>query len=148
MDERIERLRAIHRLETGAEMDEFDQLISELANDEPLDPALLPDLFLSLYDDTENEEIMWGLLHLVEDFPAEAYASVLIEVLPRMVPQAKRWALLLLMRLLNSATDRPLLRQAYNAGSSDQKRLLRDLLQEIVRDNAGFADKVDQVTAL
>src|SRR6267143_5482459 len=122
MNPRIERLRAIHRLETGAEMDEFDHLIADLANDEPLDPSLLPDLFLSFYDDTEGEEIMWGLLHVVEDFPPQAYGSALVDALPGMVTQAKRWALLLLMRLLNSATDRPLLRQAYIAGSSDQKR--------------------------
>ena len=147
MNPRIERLRAIHRLQTGAEMDEYDQLISDLANDEPLDPSLLPDLFLSLYDDTDNEELMWGLLHLVEDFPPQAYASALVEVLPRMVAQAKEWALLLLQRMLNGASYRPLLREAYRSHSMEHQQLLRELLQEIVHKNAVFTDKAAEVTA-
>jgi hypothetical protein len=146
MNPRIERLRAIHRLETGAQMDEYDQLITELANDEPLDPALLPDLFLSFFDDTEGEEIMWNLLHLVEDFPGQAYALALIATLPSMVTQAREWALLLLQRVLNSAKDRPLLRDAYRAGSAEQQQLLRDLLQQIASTNGAFTDRVAQVT--
>ena len=146
MNPRIERLRAIHRLETGAQMDEYDQLITELANDEPLDPALLPDLFLSFFDDTEGEEIMWNLLHLVEDFPGPAYALALVQALPGMVTQAREWALLLLQRVLNSANDRPLLRDAYLTGSPEQQQLLRDLLQQIASRNAAFTEKAAQVT--
>jgi hypothetical protein len=146
MNPRIERLRAIHRLETGEEMDEYDQLITELANDEPLDPAMLPELFLSFYDETEGEEMMWNLLHLVEDFPTQAYAPALVETLPRMVAQANEWSLLLLRRLLNSASDRPMLREAYRAAPREHQELLGDLLQQIVRKNAVFAEKVAQVS--
>jgi len=128
-------------------MDEYDQLIAELANHEPLDPALLPDLLLSLYDDTDGEEVMWGLLHLVEDFPAEAYAVALVEALPRMVIHAKEWALLLLQRMVNSESDRLLLRDAYRAAGPEKQRLPRDLLAEIVAKNAVFAARVEQITA-
>jgi hypothetical protein len=147
MNSRIARLRAIHHLETGAEMDEYDQLLTEIANDEPLDSALLPDLFLSFYDDTEGEEAMWRLLHLVEHFPAQAYASALVEALPSMVTQAKEWALLLLKRMLNSPSDRSLLREAYNSHSMEHQQLLRDLLLEIVSKDAAFADKAAQITS-
>jgi hypothetical protein len=146
MNPRIERLRAIHRLKTGAEMEEYDQLIADLANDEPLDPALLPDLFGSFFDATEGEEVMWNLLHLVEDFPAQAYAQALVAALPGMVAQAREWALLLLQRMLNSASDRALLREAYRAHSAEHQQLLRELLQETVGRNAVFADKAEQIT--
>jgi GNAT superfamily N-acetyltransferase len=144
---RIDRLRAIHRLETAAEMEEYDRIIAELANDEPLDPALLPDLFLSFFDETEGEEVMWSLLHLVEDFQGQAYASALVEALPRMMAQAREWGLLLLKRMLNSEPDRPLLRAAFGAGSPEQQQLVRELLREIVGKNAAFAEKAAQVTA-
>jgi hypothetical protein len=147
MNPRIERLRAIHRLETAAEMEEYDRVLSELADEEPLDPALLPDLFASLYDDTEGEEVMWGLLHLVEAFPSQSYASALVEALPQMVTQAREWVRRLLKRMLNSATYRPLLRDAYRAHSPELQKLVRDLLQEIVSRNKSFADKAAQITS-
>jgi hypothetical protein len=147
MNPRIERLRAIHRLETAAEMEEYDRVLSELAEEEPLDPALLPDLFASLYDDTEGEEVMWGLLHLVEDFPSPGYASALIEALPQMVTQAREWSLRLLMRMLNSATERGSLRDAYRAHSPELQSLVRELLQEIVSKNKSFTEKAAQITS-
>lgn len=146
MNTKIERLRVIRRLETGPEMDEYDQLISELASEEPLDPALLPDLFISFFDATEGDQVMWGLLHLVEDFPPRAYASALVETLPQMVPHAREWATRLLMRMLNSEKDRPLLREAYIAASRQHQTLVRELLAEIVGENKTFADKSAQIT--
>jgi hypothetical protein len=147
MNARIARLRDIRRLETGAEMEEYDKLISEIASDEPLDPALLPDLFMSFFDATEGDQVMWGLLHLVEDFPAEAYASALVGTLPQMVNHAREWATRLLMRMLNSEKDRPLLRAAYLGATPLQQQLVRELLAEIVGDNKTFAPKTAQVVS-
>ena len=146
MDPLIARLRTIHRLETGAEMDEYDELIGQLSRAEPLDPALLSDLLLSFSDDTERREVMWGLVHHVEDYPAEIYIPGLVAVLPQMVPQAHEWALLLLRRLLNTAGDRSLLRDAYRTQPPEQREVVLGLLRELTVEDPSSARSVDEVT--
>lgn len=143
----IARLHAIRRLATGAEMDEYDNLLVELV-EAPLDPLLLPSLFLCFDDKTEGHEVMWGLLHLVERFPAPHYAPALLGVLPRMVKDARAWAETLLLRMLNSPADLVLLRDAYQAASPSLQQVAQELLQELARRNARFTEPVRQVMAI
>jgi hypothetical protein len=147
MNPQIARLRAIHRLETGNEMDEYDELIGQLAREEPLDPLQLPDLLLTFFDDTEQREVMWGLVHHVEDYPAALYVSRLVETLPEMIPQAHEWALLLLRRVLNAESDRLLLQQAYRAQPMERQPRILGLLRELVLEDPSAAPLVDAVTA-
>lgn len=133
-------------MQTTAETDEFDEIIGKLARVEPLDPRLLPDLLLSFIDDTEHQEVMWSLLHHVEDYPAEFYVAQLVAALPHMSPHAREWALLLLGRTLNSNACRPLLRVAWQALSGEHQHALAALFDELVQQAPARASHVAEVT--
>lgn len=148
MNPQIKRLRAIHRLETAAQLDQYDKLIGQLARAEPLDPALLPDLLGSFFDDTEAREVMWGLVHHVEDYPAEVYVPRLAEALPQMATQAREWALLLLRRVLNDDAYRALLRDAYRDAPAARQAAMRRLLDDLVQEDATVDAVVNEVVGV
>jgi hypothetical protein len=146
MDTRIERLRAVRRLETDEQMQEFDELLDSLGEEDSNDPALLSDLLRTFIDDTEGREHMWGLLHYVEAFPVEVYVPTLVQVLPEMRSLARKWGVLLLLRVLNNPTWRLDLREVYRKlPKSDQQQLV-EFLTEVARESSDLARKVAEVT--
>jgi hypothetical protein len=144
MNSVIERLRALEKLESREQSDEYQDLIAELAA--VSDPVLLPQLLRSFYDDTENHEAMWALLHLVEHYPERLYVTSLIEAIPDMLPRAHDWARLLLRRVLSSDPHRALLREVYTASGPAHQQPLRDMLREVVRWNPVSAAAAAEVT--
>jgi hypothetical protein len=146
MDTRIERLRAVRRLETEEQMQEFDELLDNLGEEDSNDPALLSDLLRTFIDDTKGREQMWGLLHYVEAFPVEIYVPTLVQVLPEMRSLARKWGVLLLLRVLNNPTWRLDLREVYRKlPNSDQQQLV-EVLTEVARESSDLARKVAEVT--
>lgn len=147
MDPRIERLRAVRRLETEQQMQEFDELLDSLGEEDSDDPALLADLLRSFTDDTKGREQMWTLLHYVEAFPLEIYVPTLVSVLPDMRPQARDWGERLLLRTLNSAKGQASLRELYRSLPAPQEQALAEYLRDIARESAELARKVADLTA-
>ena len=147
MDPRIEQLRAVRRLETEAQMQEFDELLDSLGEEDSNDPALLADLLRSFIDDTQGREQMWTLLHYVEAFPLEVYIPTLASVLPDMRPQARDWGERLLLRTLNNPEAHALQRELYRKLPASHKQALDEYLREIAQESTELARKVADLTA-
>lgn len=146
MDTRIERLRAVRRLETEEEMQEFDELLDSLGEEDSNDPALLSDLLRTFIDDTKGSEHMWGLLHYVEAFPVEVYLPTLVRVLPEMMSDARQWGVRLLLRVLNNPTWHVHLRQLYRGLPQRDQQQLTASLTEVAQKSSDLARKVAEVT--
>lgn len=146
MDARIERLRAVRRLETEGQMQEFDELLDSLGEEDSNDPALLSDLLRTFIDDTEGREHMWGLLHYVEAFPVEVYIPTFVRVLPEMISHARQWGMLLLLRVLNNPTWHSHLRQLYLTLPVSEQQQLEESLTEVGEMSADLARKAAEVT--
>ncbi len=147
MDIRIERLRAVRRFETEAQMQEFDELLESLGSEESSDPELLSELLCTFIDDTEEEEHMWGLLHFVEGYPHEIYLPTLIGTLPRMRPHARRWGTRLLLRVLNDSGARAHVRELYHKLTESEQQHLGQFLNDVAQKSTELASKVAEVTA-
>lgn len=148
MEARIERLRAVRRLETEEQMQEFDDLLDSLGEEDSNDPALLADLLRTFIDDTQGKEHMWGLLHYVEAFPLEIYVPTLVSVLPDMRPQAREWGERLLLRTLNNPKTRACQRELYRNLPASQKQLLDEYLHEVAQLSPDLARKAAEITAV
>ncbi len=146
MNPHITRLRALHRLETEEQAVEYDELLDALADDTPLDPSLLPDLLLSFFDDTEEKEVMWGLIHLVERYPDDLYVSRLVEAAPQMLPRARNWLIVLLRRVLKSGNARSPLREVYCSATPQHQKQIAGFLHEVVQWDSSAAAEVAEVT--
>ena len=146
MNSKVERLRAVRRLETSEQMREFDEILEELAPDGAFDPALLPDLLRTFIDDTEGEEQMWGLLHFVENYADDVYVPALVQALPDMNAHARRWGVLLLLRVLNSPPSQSQLRDVYRSLPPADQQRLEEFLREVARENPTLASKAAEIT--
>jgi hypothetical protein len=105
-----------------------------------MDPALLPELLRVFTDRTDNHEVMWGLLHLVEDFPAEDFYAAMLDVLP--LDDAREWIEILHFRTLNSDTARQAFSIALAAASGPGAAASRAILEQIVqRDQPPLRDR-------
>ncbi len=120
-------------LRTELECEAFDLALEGLAGD--MEDAVIQQIFKVFDDDTEQEEIMFGLVHFVESYQMEMYLTQLLESLPDMLENARNWAIVLNQRILED----DLCRREYTdiaAGMTPRiKRSLAFLLEEIKEDN-------------
>jgi hypothetical protein len=126
-------------------MREFDEILEELAPDGTFDPALLPDLLRTFIDDTEGEEQMWALLHFVENYADEIYIPTLIQALPDMSADARKWGVRLLLRVLNSEASYSQLRHVYRNLAPSDKQQLREFLREVAHESPAIASKAAEI---
>ena len=130
-DPRIDRLRAILTARSDGYGFQFDD---ELAAFGPLDADLAASLAL-LFDDNEpHDELMFSLIHFIEQLPSAAYITALLAAAPTLATSAPYWTTVVLIRILNSEETRlDLVRQlrlAPSAARSAIKALTEALTQE------------------
>ncbi|SDL29126.1 Immunity protein 30 [Paenibacillus jilunlii] len=120
-------------LRTELECEAFDLALEGLAGD--TEDAVIHQIFNVFDDDTEQEDVMFGLVHFVESYQMEMYLTQLLESLPDMLENARNWAIVLNQRILED----DLCRREYAdiaAGMTPRiKRSLAFLLEEIKEDN-------------
>ncbi len=111
------------RLMRSAEEGEaFERAVGQLSR--RMNPRDLSVMLLAFDDQTEQPERMWGLLHLVEDFADDVYATAYLGSLTTTVAMAREWMETLLIRQLNSESARAtLIRQAATAGPAIREAL-------------------------
>jgi hypothetical protein len=129
----IETLLANRGLSTKAEVTAFDAALVELSR-LGVSAADLDELLLVLIDDTDDHEVMFGLVHLIEDSSPEAELAALFRVLPALADQAPEWVMTLHYRLLNDATSRSLYPHLLADASSAALEAARDILEVIAED--------------
>lgn len=77
---------------------EWDQLVENFSVED------FPQILNVFYDETEDHEFMWGVVHLIEDesyMPEEDYLKCIALYSPDMT-DAHEWAMLLNIRILNT----------------------------------------------
>ncbi|MEK3796486.1 Imm30 family immunity protein [Paenibacillus sp. FSL R7-0204] len=100
----IARLYENRLLRTELECEQFDQALEGLAGD--TEDAVIHQIFRVFDDDTEQEEVMFSLVHFVESVQIEMYLTQLLESLPEMLEHARNWAIVLNQRILQDDTFR------------------------------------------
>jgi hypothetical protein len=100
----IRALRDNSRLDTPEAVRAFDEALEHISGD--LNPADLPELFAVFRDDTHDEEVMYGLVHLVEDFPLDDFLVGFLDAVAGMARNAPEWARTFHYRILNSEKAR------------------------------------------
>ena len=129
--ELIACLKANKRLKEREEVLAFDDSLEKLAEME-LDKAELIELFMILEENSEQEEVMWGLIHLIEDSAnLPTFFQAFIEVIPRLIDKAPDWAKLFHFRILNSQKSRSLLKEMLPIAKPASQKAIRKILDNI-----------------
>lgn len=129
----IARLYENRLLRTELECEQFDLALEGLAGD--TEDAVIHQIFKVFDDDTEQEEVMFSLVHFVESVQMEMYLTQLLESLPDMLEHARNWAIVLNTRILNDDNYRKDYAEIAALMPVKIKRCLAFLLEEIKEDN-------------
>lgn len=128
----IARLYENRLLRTELECEQFDLALEGLAGD--TEDAVIHQIFKVFDDDTEQEEIMFSLVHFVESIQMEMYLTQLLESLPEMLEHARNWAIILNKRILNDDNYRKDYAEIAALMPPKVKKCLAFLLEEIKED--------------
>ncbi|PEI85356.1 hypothetical protein CN679_24805 [Bacillus pseudomycoides] len=129
----IKRLYSCRFLTNQSECEEFDNALENLADCD--DEKLIKELCLVFEDETQEEEVMFGLVHLNESFEMGKYITEMLKALPKMVENAKEWAMLLNKRILNNDLYRIEYAKILVGMNRDIQLTAINLLNEIIADN-------------
>jgi Immunity protein 30 len=119
-------LRSSSRLRDDADFETFDRAVALLA--ESLDPRDLPAIYEAFDDGTEDYEVYWSLVHLVDKYDWRLMTTVYMDLLPETLPKAREWMELLAIRQVNHEGARKLLVEAARAAPAPNRDALRSLL--------------------
>ncbi|WP_081896892.1 Imm30 family immunity protein [Burkholderia sp. MSh2] len=104
----LEDLLRVRQLDTPDEVGEFDGVIETLSS-EVLSKEDLVNLLSVFIDRTRHEEVMYGLLHLIEASDVNLVVAALVQAAPAMKMIASDWLDTFIFRLLNGDHSRNVL---------------------------------------
>lgn len=119
-------------LRTELECEQFEQALEGLAGD--TEDAVIQQIFKVFDDDTEQEEVMFGLVHFLESYQMEMYLTQLLESLPELLETGRNWAIILIQRILADDIYRKEFADIAAGMPLRIKRFLAFLLEEIKED--------------
>ena len=126
----VAALRANRELATPEQVKAWDQAIAQF----PVDPSFLRELHLVFTDATKNEEVMFGLVHVLEDYDMDVQLAAFVSALPEMLKDAREWVLTLTWRILNDAKSREAYKAVLKAADPGARDAARGILEEVARD--------------
>ncbi|MBB1149854.1 hypothetical protein H4K35_06855 [Myroides sp. NP-2] len=120
------------------EVEQFEEALALLYQQEKIEH--LP-LFLSVLDDrTEQEEVMYGVLHAIESYAStlgfSKYIELILAAMDSFQEQAEEWKELIFLRMINSeACFDDLLRLVSQQHKEELKEELRLIFLRIIQRN-------------
>lgn len=144
-DRRIDELLLNRYLRTANEIDVFDEHLQSLRN--LGDDGAIPVLLSVLTDDTEQHEVMWGLVHLVESYGKDRYIPAIVSVLPTMSEDSPEWAEIMVCRILNSNECLQLFRTCFLGQGQPARNEILAFLSRIADGDAETENRIREITA-
>lgn len=146
LEDLIMTLKTNRLIRSRAEVVAFDEALAAVASQPEREVEnFLPELFTVFDDACQQHEVMWGLVHFVEDFDLETMIRAYAQAMPTLFQQAPEWAEILMHGVLNSDTDRAALKRLLPTLSSTDQLALRQVLDVIRKQDDEEAAKVTAV---
>lgn len=102
-----------------------------------------------LEDDTEHEEVMWGLVHTIEylsEIPPKEALKSLINAIPDNIEKCREWIEILRFRILNHDEYRKLFGEALKEVDVQNQEIVSNLLNDIKNEAPDkFGSKVEEI---
>lgn len=114
---------------TEDKVEQFEHLLTEASDG--LSISMILPLLLTLDDKCEFDEVMFGVVHAVERYPAESYFAVLVKNISAIWNNSPRWCEILHTRIINSPSSFTHFINAFLLMDSDIKALETHILKKI-----------------
>ncbi|MDF2904203.1 MAG: hypothetical protein K0S25_1841 [Bacillus sp. (in: firmicutes)] len=129
LNEEIQKLQKNRLLRNVNEVHDFEEAIQNIISLQ--DVNLVKDLCSGFDDQTNEHEVMFGLIHAIEEFEGEQGLFEMAKAIPDMLPHAKEWATILHYRILNHAPSRQLYAKVLTKINLRAKNIIVGILKEI-----------------
>ncbi|MEK3980646.1 Imm30 family immunity protein [Psychrobacillus sp. FSL K6-2836] len=134
-------------LQSQKEISEFEEALSNLIG--LGDKSLITELCMGFDDDTEQYEIMFGLVHGIEHLYKENIEDGLYLIalaVPRIIDRAREWMEVLHYRILNHEQVRRIYGSVISKLDIKTKEIIINLLRDIKSEDPDmFGNPVDEV---
>ena len=114
----------------------FDECLGILSEINGIGKQDIVSLFQVFTDKTGNEEVMFGLVHFIEDFQLDLIVESFIEAVPKMNSKASEWTKTFHYRILNSEAAREVFKLNIKNANMETKRIIQTILLEISKNKA------------
>jgi hypothetical protein len=142
----ILKLQNSRLLRNTHEVNDFESAIENIISLK--DVKLIKDLCSGFDDQTKDHEVMFGLVHAIENFEGEEGLLVMANAIPSILPYAKEWATILNYRILNHEPSRKLYVNVLKKVDKTVKDVIVDILNEVkTEDPARFGNSANEVLA-
>ena len=143
----IRRLKVNRLMHSEQEIILFEEALEEVGNTN--NGYIIGQLMEVLDDETEQEEVMWGLLHTIEylsAFSPKNGLKQMIAAVPMNIEKSREWIKILHFRILNHNNYRKTFIEALKEADVISKEVVLNLLEDIKDESPNnFKDKVDEV---
>ncbi|MEC4882861.1 MAG: Imm30 family immunity protein [Scytonema sp. PMC 1070.18] len=127
-------------LKTPQEINLFEETLEKIAK-HPNDDNL-KDLYLILDDNCEHHEIMFSLVHFLEDFDIQKQIQTFIEVIPQLMITAPEWTKIIHYRIINDESACKLYQNSLELANQKTPHFLYQLLLESVKNHLNSSSEV------
>lgn len=124
-------------LRDESEIEKFEKAIENILNMKDVNHI---EILCQGFDDlTENDEVMFELIHAIESYDnlvsSETSLEVLANSIPKMIPHAKEWLKILHKRILNHEPSRDIYKKILPTLNNDTQKYIISQLNSIKEKN-------------
>lgn len=127
-DTLIDILQANRLMRSPEEVTAFENALAELEKNPKNE--YLPSLHLVLDDGCEHQEVMFGLVHILESFDLKEQLEAFVSVAPQLIIAAPEWTGILHNRILNDESAGRLYQDILHSVNSRNPNFFRQLLED------------------
>lgn len=136
----VKILKENKKLSNNAEIEKFEDAIENILTTNKFEY-----LYCGFEDATENEEVMYGLVHAIESYygiiQKEQYFSVFINETQKIVSEAKEWVKLMNIRILNDDESLEQYIATAQKCNNTVKNFLQDIMKEVLLEDTELFSK-------
>lgn len=131
--------------ESDGNIPKFEEILGDIAKLK--DPNVIRKLVNYLDDDSEYPDIIFEIVHLIEEFDDHTYLQELLPSIPLLTQNSPYWAKVLHYRIMNSPTTLAEYSKISSSLSEDTKQALKKLLVEIKKEDKEFDSQCNTLIA-
>jgi hypothetical protein len=136
LDKYFTTLEKYREFEVNDNVQRFEETLGNIARLK--DPKSIQKLLHYFDDESDYHDILFGIVHLIEEFDDHTYLQELLPNIPWLVKKSPYWAKVLHYRILNCSSTLDEYTKVSSSLSKEIKLSLKQLLQEIKNEDKEF----------
>lgn len=121
----------------------FDSLLEQISLMH--DPKCISKLLPLFVDDADYDEIIFSLVHTIENYEDDVYVREIIKHLKDFYEKSPHWAIIIHMRIVNSPESLAAYERRLKFVSSDEREVVRKVLVAVSDEDSQFKSVCNQL---